>query len=100
MLGLTSFVFGLVSLVLWAALFIVAGIAHNRGMATPSSNVIVGLIFILGCLLNFTAMVLGAIGAFKCKANTLSIIGGCMNGFLLLAVFGLVILGLMVKGVH
>ena len=100
MLGVTSFIVGLVTVVLWAVLFVVAGIAHNAGAATQSFNVIVGFIFMAGSLLNFMAMVLGAIGAFKSKANTLAIIGACLNGFLLLAVFGLVILGLAAKGVH
>ena len=100
MLGLISFVVGLISLVLWGALFIVAGIAHNNGTATQSFNVIVGFIFMAGVLVNFMFMVVGAIGAFKSKANTLAIIGTCMNGFLLLAVFGLMILGLSMRAAH
>jgi len=52
----------------------------------------------VGVAVNFMTMVLGAIGIFKSKANTLAIIGACMNGFLLLAVIGLVIIGLMAKG--
>jgi hypothetical protein len=100
MLGLTSFIIGLLTLGLWAALFIAAAIAHNNGTATQTFNVIVGIIFMGGALVNFMAMIVGAIGAFKCKANTLAIIGACLNGFLLLAVIGLVILGIAMKGTH
>jgi hypothetical protein len=97
-LGIISFIIALVSMGLWAALFLAAGIAHNNGSATQTFDVIIGFILMAGVAVNFMAMVLGAIGIFKSKANTLAIIGTCMNGFLLLAVIGLVIIGLMAKG--
>lgn len=96
-LGIISFAFSLVSLVGWIILLIVAGIAHNNGTATNSFNIIVGVFFMAGVALNFMAMVLGVIGAFKSKANTLAIIGACLNGFVLIALVGLVILGLAAK---
>jgi hypothetical protein len=101
-LGIISFVFGIISLVLWAVLLVVAGLAHNSGTVTSTFNIIVGFISMGGICLNFMAMVLGVIGAFKSKANTLAIIGACLNGFILVALVGLIILGLAMKsaGAH
>jgi hypothetical protein len=99
-LGVISFAFSLISIVGWAILLAVAGIAHNNGTDTPTLNIIVGFIFMGGLMLNFVAMVLGAIGIFKSKANTLAIIGACLNGFVLVALLGLMALGLYMKNAH
>jgi len=93
-LGIISFGYSLFSLVGWAILLIVAGVAHNNGSATQTFNMIVGFLFMGGIALNFLAMVLGVIGAFKSKANTLAIIGACLNGFALLALIALMVIGL------
>jgi len=69
-------------------------VAHNNGSATQTFNMIVGFLFMGGIALNFLAMVLGVIGAFKSKANTLAIIGACLNGFALLALIALMVIGL------
>jgi len=43
-LGIISFVIALISMGLWAALFLAAGIAHNNGSATQTFDVIIGFI--------------------------------------------------------
>jgi hypothetical protein len=96
-LSLISFIFSLISLVGWLILLVTAGIAHNAGTATPAFNMIVGFLFLGGVCLNFTALVLGLIGAFKSRANTLAIIGASLNGFQILALIALIIIGLTVK---
>jgi GYF domain 2 len=96
-LGLISFVFSLVALVVWAVLLIAAGLAHNAGTATKTFNMIVGFIFMLGIFLNFAAMVLGIIGSFKSRANTLAIIGASLNGFQLVGLVLLICIGLAAK---
>jgi len=96
-LGLISFVCSLVTMVGWAVLLAVAGIAHNNGTATESFNVIVGLFLMGGIVINFIALVLGFIGIFQGRPNTLAILGASLNGFLILALIGLVCLGLAMK---
>jgi hypothetical protein len=96
-LGLTSCVIGLVSLPIWFILVAVAGVVHNAGNATPTFNMLLGLVIIFGLLVNFVALIIGVIASFKCKSNTVSIIGACVNGFVLIALIGLVWLGLAIK---
>ena len=99
-LGVFSFAYGLISLAGWAILFIVAGLAHNNGTATQTFNMIVGFILMGGFALNFMAMVAGIVGAFKSRANTLAIMGASLNGFELLAVVVLIVIGLAAAGAH
>jgi hypothetical protein len=99
-LGLISLIFGLVGMAGWLVLLVVAGVAHNAGTVTPTFNIIVGCLFFGGLSLNFTAMVLGVIGAFKSKANTLAIIGASLNGFQIIGLIVLVFIGLAVKHVQ
>lgn len=99
-LGIISFAFSLVSVVCWIILLGMAGIAHNNGTATRTFNMIIGFFFMAGVGLNFVAMVFGIIGAFKGKANTLAIVGACLNGFVIVALVALVIIGLVAKGAH
>jgi hypothetical protein len=96
-LGLTSFIIGLVSLPVWFILIAVAGVIHNTGNASPTFNMLLGLVIIFGLLVNFVALLVGGIAAFKSKPNTLSIIGAGVNGFVLVALIGLVWLGLAIK---
>jgi hypothetical protein len=98
MSGWSSLIFSLLSLPAWLVLLVIAGLAQKKG-EPPSQefNVIIGVIFLVGVFGNFVAMVLGAIGAFTSRARTVSILGACINAFLLLALVGLVILGLAVK---
>jgi hypothetical protein len=93
-LGLISFYYSLFSFVGWAILLVMAGVAHNNGTATPTFNMIIGFLLMGGLFLNFVAMIVGVIGAFKSKANTLAILGACLNAFALVGLVGLMILGL------
>jgi hypothetical protein len=99
-LGIISFAYGLVSLAGWGVLLLVAGLAHNNGTATESFNMSIGFIFMAGFALNFIAMVLGGIGIFKSKANTLSIIGAFLNGFALVGLVALIVIGLAAKSMN
>jgi hypothetical protein len=96
-LGLISFIFSLISVVGWLILLVIAGMAHNAGTATETFNMIVGFFFLGGVCLNFVALVLGIIGAFKSSANTLAIIGASLNGFQIVALIVLMIIGLAMK---
>jgi hypothetical protein len=96
-LGWISLGISLVSIPAWITLLVIAGMATNKGTATPEFNAIVGAVFLLGVFLNFIAFVLGAIGAFTTRARTVPILGACLNGFMILALIGLIILGLAVK---
>lgn len=98
MLGVISFAWSLISGVLWIVLLAMAGLAHNNGTATQGFNIVVGLFFMGGVALNFGALVIGVIGAFKSRANTLAIVGACLNGFELLSLVGLICLGLAMRG--
>jgi hypothetical protein len=99
MLGWTSLVVALLSIPTWLVLLVIAGMAAQNKAAPPSQgfNVIVGAVFLLGVCINFFALVLGAIGTFTARARTIPILGACLNGFMLVALVGLVILGLAVK---
>jgi hypothetical protein len=96
-LGVISFIVSLITLAAWLVLLVVAGMAHNAGTATNTFNVIVGVLFLGGICLNFIALVLGVIGAFKSRANTLAIIGASLNAFQILALIALMCLGLAIK---
>ena len=96
-LGLISFIISLVSLVGWAILLTVAGMAANAGTATNSFHIVVGLFVLLGLTLNFAGMILGVVGAFKSRANIFAILGACLNAFIMMALVALVIIGLTVK---
>ena len=96
-LGLISFIVSLVSVPIWLVLLAIAGIAHNAGNISPGFNVIVGLGVIGGCFVNFAALIVGLVAAFKSRPNTLAIIGACLNAFILIGLVGLVCLGLAVR---
>jgi hypothetical protein len=93
-LGLASFVVSLVTAPLWLLLFVVSGALHNAGHASPGFNMIVGFLAIAGLFVNFVALVIGLVAAFKSRPNTLAIIGACLNGFMLIGVLGLIALGI------
>ncbi len=100
LMGIISLSFGLLSLVGWVVLLVVAGFAQREGRATPTFNMIVGLFLMGGMLLNFLALVVGVVGAFKSRANTLAILGAALNAFWIVGIVALVIIGLVMKSHH
>jgi hypothetical protein len=98
--GTISFSYSIVSLFGWIALFVVAGMLHKNDSPSDSTNVIVGAFMMGGLALNFIAMLLGVAGAVQAQKKTISILGACVNGMLMLGIFGIVLLGLASQGMR
>jgi hypothetical protein len=99
-LGIISIILGLVSVVAWFALLIIAAVNHHYGTVTKTSNVITGAFALVVFFLNLLALILGVVGSFKPKANTMAIVGACLNALVLIVMIALVCLGLATKQGH
>jgi hypothetical protein len=100
--GISSFVFGLLSLLTWIALVLVTGIlaSRNGGTAPETLNIILGLFLFGSVIFNSIGVVFGLISYFKGSSKSLSMIGACLNGLVLISLAGLMCLGMMVKHAH
>ncbi len=93
-LGVVSLIYGIVSAIIWVALFAVAGAAQIQGKATPQFNMVIGALAIGGLGLNLGAMILGIVGAVKSVKKGVAIAGAIVNGFELCGVFLLILIGI------
>jgi hypothetical protein len=95
-LGIASFVIALAVLVLILLLFLVAGVMHNAGVATPTANAVVGSGLFFLWFVDLVAVGLGIAGAVDRGSKKVSPVLGLVIAFITLSVS----VALVLVGIH
>jgi hypothetical protein len=98
-LGITSFIFGLLTFVWEGLLFVLIGIvgANSRGGLTNGAATVFGLAFLAGALFPIFGVSMGLAGLFQSdRKRVFAILGFCLNGLIILGVGALICMGMTV----